>query len=90
MNISKEDLMHKAKRESAPKLHKLYNNSAPFKIPTAKELMMQFIQLDKSLFNELKEVYQDDGIISDETLEYCKLLDVNYEDVEPLHVDSPK
>lgn len=62
----------------------LYNTNAPFKIPTAKELIMDSIQLDKWSFNQLKDAGESDGKPYDETLKYCELLDVNYEDVEPL------
>ena len=70
--------------ESARTLHKLYDNSAPFKIPTARELMMDSIQLDKWFFNLLKDSGESDGKPCDETLEYCEILNINYEDVEPL------
>lgn len=85
MKINKEDLINKPTRDSARTLHKLYDNSAPFKIPTAKELMLHRIQLDKWFANKFKDIDEYDGTPGDETLEYCELLDVNYEDVEPLN-----
>lgn len=84
MEINKDDLINKPTRDSARRLHRLYDNSAPFEIPTAKELMLKRIQLDKWFYNEFKDLDEYDGTPSDETLEYCELLGVNYEDVEPL------
>ena len=84
LEIKKKDLINKPTRDSARTLHNLYDNSAPFEIPGAKELMLHRIQLDKWFYNKFKDIDEFDGTPCDETLEYCKLLDVNYEDVAPL------
>lgn len=83
-NLPIKDYINKAQRDSAPMLHKLYDKSAQIEIPTAKELMMERIQLDKWFFNELKDLDEFDGKPLDSTLEYCELLGIKYEDVKPL------
>lgn len=84
MEIKKKDLINKPIRDSARTLHKLYDKSAPFKIPTAKELMLHSIQLDKWFANKFKDIDEYDETPGDDILEYCELLDVNYEDIAPL------
>lgn len=83
-NIKIKDYINKPQKDSALILHKLYDNSTQIKIPTAQELMMKRIQIDKWFNNEFKDFDEYDSTPSDETLEYCKLLGVKYEDVDPL------
>lgn len=82
-NLPIKDYIKHPQRDSAPMLHKLYNKSAQIEIPTAKELILERIQLDKWFSKEFYDVFEDDTP-SDETLEYCELLGINYEDVKPL------
>ena len=84
MKINKEKLINKPTRDSARILHLLYDKSAPFEIPGAKDLILQIIQLDKWFFDLYEDADESDGTPSDETLEYCELIGVDYEDVPPL------
>ena len=83
-NINIKNYINKAQKDSAPLLHKLYNKSAKIEIPTAQELMMERIQLDKWFLYEFENGCEDDPPFDDEILEYCELLGIKYEDVKPL------
>lgn len=83
-----KDFIHKPQRESAHKLHKLFDkNSAPFKIPTARELILESLQFDKWCSIEYAELCGDIGD-SAEIQELCKLINVDWQDIDASVIDA--
>lgn len=88
LEINKEDLMHKPQRNSAPKLHQLFNqDAAPFEIPTARELIIQkltwFKWFEKE-YNDLCVPFSEDA----ESQELCNLINVDWNDLDVSVIDE--
>lgn len=81
------DFISKTRMDSAPKLHCLFNqNSAPFKIPTARELILEDLQFYKWYALEY-ETFADIGDGS-EIQELCKLINVDWQDIDASVIDE--
>ena len=87
-HIHKENLMHKSQRDSAPLLHKLYDNdSAPFEIPTARELIIEKLTWWKWFekeYNDLCVPFSEDA----ESQELCNLINVDWQDLDVSVIDE--
>ena len=72
----------KPTKNTARALHKLYN-VPQCNIPTAEQIAMHHLRLDKYFREKLKDL----GNFNDnETMELCMLLDVDFEDVDPIGI----
>ena len=82
------DFISKTRMDSAPKLHQLFNqDSAPFKIPTARELILEQLQFNKWCSIEYADLYS--GIDEDaEMQELCKLINVDWQDIDATVIDA--
>ena len=76
------DYFHKPGIETARTLHKLYNTST-CDVPSAEQIAMKCLRLEKYFRNEFKDVVEFNPN-DNETMELCMLLDVDFEDVEPI------
>ena len=80
--------INKAPRDSAPKLHKLFNNNAPFRIPTARELILEkltwFKWFDKEYSKDMVVGFDEDA----EMQELCKLINVDWQDLDVSVIDD--
>ena len=87
MDISKEDLIHKPQRDSAPKLQRLYNDSTPFQIPTARELIIEKLTWFKWFEKEYQDLcvpFSEDA----ESQELCKLINIDWQDLDVSVIDE--
>lgn len=89
-HIHKENLMHKSQRDSAPLLHKLYDNdSAPFEIPTARELIIEKLTWFKWFEIEHEDFLHGVKFSEDaESQELCKLANVDWQDLDVSVIDE--
>ena len=85
---SMNQYMNKQKMDSAPELHKLFNqDSAPFKLPTPRELIKEKLTWRKWFEKELKDMitpHDED----DETLELCELIGISWNDLDISVIDT--
>lgn len=88
INQSINDYISKPQRDSAPKLHQLFNkNSAPFEIPTARELIIEKLTWYKWFE---KEYHEDVMPFSEdkESQELCKLINIDWNDLDVTVIDE--
>lgn len=80
--------IHKTQIESAPKLQRLYDNdSAPFEIPTARELIIEKLTWNKWFAKEYADLsipFSEDF----ESQELCKLINVDWQDLDVSVIDE--
>jgi len=80
--------LDKPQRDSAPKLHKLFNqNSAPFEIPTARQLIIEKLTWYKWFEKEYQDLcypFSQDK----ECQELCKLINIDWQDLDVSVIDE--
>jgi len=80
--------IHETQRQTAPKLHQLFNkDSAPFEIPTAKELIIEKLTWSKWFEKEYEDIcipFSEDA----ESQELCKLANVDWQDLDVSVIDE--
>ena len=77
----------KTNRLSAPKLHKLFNNSQCVEIPTARDIILEHLTWRKWFKIELKDLelsFDDDA----ECQELCKLINIDWQDLDISVIDE--
>lgn len=80
--------IHETQRDSAPKLHKLYDkNSAPFEIPTARDIIIQRLTWDKWFAKEFEDIAPQYDEYA-EFQELCKLANVDWNDLDISIIDE--
>jgi hypothetical protein len=90
INHSINGYIKKPQRDSAPKLHQLFNkDSAPFQIPTARELIIEKL----TWFKWFAKEYGDTEICvpfdeDSESQELCKLINVDWQDLDVSVIDE--
>lgn len=90
MHINKQDLMHKPRLDSLPTLHRLFNkDSAPFEIPTPRELIIQRL----TWFKWFEKEFADSDLCvpfneDKESQELCKLINVDWQDLDISVIDE--
>ena len=88
-NLNGNSYINKPQKDSAPKLHQLFNkNSAPFEIPTARELILEKVTWNRWF---IKEYGKDFGVTFDEdaeSQELCKLINVDWNDLDVSIIDE--
>ena len=78
--------INKPQRDSAPKLHQLFNkNNAPFEIPTARELILEKVTWYKWFSIEYSDIC---GGIDAESQELCNLINVDWNDLDVSVIDK--
>lgn len=78
--------IHKPQRQSAPQLHQLFNqDSAPFEIPTARELIIEKLTWWKWFAKEYDFCDVSDDA---ESQELCKLINVDWQDLDVSIIDE--
>lgn len=84
------DFIQKPQKQSAPKLHQLFNNdSAPFQIPTARELIIEKLTWYKWFEKEHADFLNGAKISEDkESQELCKLINIDFEDLDISVIDE--
>ena len=87
-NIKVIDYIKKPQRDSTPKLHKLFNqDSAPFPLPTAKELIIEKL----TWFKWFDTKYPDISISfteDEESQELCNLIGIDWDDLDISIIDK--
>lgn len=82
------DYINKPQRNSAQKLHKLFNqDSAPFQIPTARELIIEKLTWWKWFEKEYQDLcipFSEDA----ESKELCKLINIDWQDLDVSIIDE--
>ena len=82
------DYINKPQRQSAPKLHQLFNkDSAPFQIPTARELIIEKL----TWFKWFEKEYADSCVPFSEdaeSQELCKLINIDWQDLDVSVIDE--
>ena len=80
----------KPQRDSAPKLHQLFNqNSAPFELPTARELILEKLTWYKWFESEHEDYMNGVKFNEDKEIqELCKLINVNWNDLDVSVIDE--
>ena len=82
------DYIHKPQRQSAPKLHKLFNQDLlPFEIPTAREIIIEKLTWWKWFekeYNDLCVPFSEDA----ESQELCNLINVDWQDLDVSVIDE--
>lgn len=87
-SLNGNSYINKPQRDSAPKLHQLFNNNnAPFRIPTARELILEDLQFNKWCSIEYAEICGDIGD-SAEIQELCRLINVDWQDIDATAIDE--
>ena len=87
-SLNGDNLINKPTRNSAPELHQLFNqDSAPFKIPTARELILEDLQFNKWCSIEYADLCGDIGD-SAEIQELCSLINVDWQDIDASVIDA--
>lgn len=79
--------IHEVKRESAPKLHQLFNQDASFEMPTARDIILERLTWNKWFAKELKDIapqFDEDA----ESQELCKLINVDWQDLDISVIDE--
>ena len=80
--------IHETQIQTAPTLHKLFNKkSAPFEIPTAKELIIEKLTWFKWFEKEYEDIcipFSEDA----ECQELCKLINVDWQDLDISVIDE--
>ena len=86
-SLNGDRYINKPQRDSAPKLHQIFNkNSAPFQIPTARELIIEKLTWYKWF---AKEYDFCGGFDEDkESQELCKLINVDWNDLDVSVIDE--
>lgn len=87
MHINKQDLLHKPRLDSAPTLHRLFDkDSAPIKIPSAYDLILERLQFYKwsALEYELFCDIENDV----ELQELMKAINIDWNDIDTSVVDE--
>lgn len=84
------DFIKKPQKQSAPKLHHLFNNdSAPFQIPTARELIIEKLTWYKWFEKEHADFLKGYKFNEDkESQELCKLINVDWQDLDVSVIDE--
>lgn len=80
--------INKTTIDSAPKLHQLFNkDSAPFEMPTARDIILERLTWNKWFSIELKDIaptFDEDA----ESQELCKLINVDWQDLDVSVIDE--
>ena len=86
INQAINDYIHKPQRDSAPKLHKLFNNSSPVEIPTARDIILERLTWNKWFAKEFDfcSGFDEDA----ESQELCKLINVDWNDLDISVIDE--
>ena len=80
------DYLHKPRMQTAKKLHQLYS-SEHVDVPTVEEIILRHIRITKTINNNLKDLIDEDSANAD-VMELCMLIDVDFEDIEPMHFEN--
>jgi hypothetical protein len=80
------DYLFKPRMQTARKLHKLYS-SEHVDVPTVEDIILRHIRVTKTINNHLKDLIDEDSANAD-VMELCMLIDVDFEDIEPMHFES--
>lgn len=80
------DYVYKPRMETARKLHQLYS-SEHIDVPTADEIVLRHIKIGKG-FNEFLKDFIDKESADADVMELCMLIDVDFEDIEPMDFES--
>lgn len=81
-HVNMNNYLHKPSKDTAIKLHKLYESDSVH-VPTAEQIVIHHLRLDKYFREEFKEIMEYDA--NDEsTMELCDLIGVDFEDVKPI------
>ena len=87
-NHSINDYIKNPQRDSAPKLHQLFNkNSAPFEIPSAYDIILEKLTWFKWFEKEYKEdvvPFSEDK----ELQELCNLINIDWQDLDVSIIDD--
>ena len=84
-SLNGNSFINKPQRDSAPKLHKLFNNNAPFEIPTAREKKKKKVTWYKWFSIEHADIV---GGIDAESQELCDLINVDWNDLDVSVIDE--
>lgn len=86
-SLNGNSYIKKPQRDSAHKLHQLFNNNnAPFRIPTARELILEDLQYYKWCSIEYADLCGGFGD-SAEIQELCRLINVDWQDIDATAID---
>ena len=87
INQAINDYIHKPQRDSAPKLHQLFNNNSQVEIPSAYDIILERLTWNKWFTIELKDLcvpFSEDK----ESQELCKLINVDWNDLDVSVIDE--
>lgn len=80
------DYLFKPRMQTARTLHQLYA-SEQVDVPTVEDIILKHIKATKSINNHLKDLIDEDSANAD-VMELCMLIDVDFEDIEPIYFES--
>ena len=80
------DYSYKPRMESAKELHKLYA-SEHVDVPSVEDIILKKIKIGKG-FNEFLKDFIDKDSADADLMELCMLIDVDFEDIEPLNLNG--
>ena len=80
------DYSYKPRMETAKELHKLYA-SEHVDVPSVENIILKQIKIGKG-FNEFLKDFIDKDSADADLMELCMLIDVDFEDIEPINLDG--
>ena len=80
------DYSYKPRMQNARTLHKLYA-SEHIDVPGVEDIILKQIKIGKG-FNEFLKDFIDKDSADADLMELCMLIDVNFEDIEPINLNG--
>ena len=77
------DYLYKPRMQTARNLHKLYNQDL-VNVPNVEDIVLNRIRIAKQINEDLKDLIDKDSADAD-VMELCMLIDVDFEDIEPIN-----